>query len=336
YQRDGFAWLASLWELGLGGVLADDMGLGKTLQTLALFCHAREADPSLGPFLVVAPTSVVPGWVSEAAHFAPHLNVEAVTDTLKEAGRLIDEVAKADVVVTTYTLRRLDAAAYASVQWAGVVLDEAQYVKNRAAKTYRSVRELNSPFTLALSGTPMENNLMELWSLLSITAPGLFPDPKGFGEHFAKPIERMGDRERLAQLRRRIKPLVLRRTKELVARDLPPKMEQTLEVELHARHRKIYDTQLQRERQRVLGLLGDFDKNRFTILRSITVLRQLSLHPGLVSSSDLAVPCAKLDALVEQLDEVVLGGHRALVFSQFTSFLSLVRARLDLAGVRYA
>src|SRR5205085_11003876 len=123
---------------------------------------------------------------------------------------------------------------------------------------------------------------------------------------------------------------------ELVARDLPPKMEQTLEVELHARHRKIYDTQLQRERQRVLGLLGDFDKNRFTILRSITVLRQLSLHPGLVEAANAAVPCAKLDALAEQLEDVVGGGHRALVFSQFTSFLGMVRARLDQEGIRYS
>ncbi len=335
YQRDGFAWLASMWELGLGGILADDMGLGKTLQTLALFCHARDADPSIGPFLVVAPTSVVPGWVSEAAHFAPHLNVEAVTDTLKKSGRAMAEVAKADVVVTTYTLLRLDAAAYAGVDWAGVVLDEAQYVKNHTAKTYRSVRELGSPFTLALTGTPMENNLMELWSLLSIAAPGLFPDPKGFAEHYAKPIERIGSADRLALLRQRIKPLVLRRTKDLVARDLPPKQEQILSVELHPRHRKIYDTQLQRERQRVLGLLGEFDRNRFTILKSITLLRQLSLHPG-TDEAHATIPIAKLDALAEQVDEVISGGHRALVFSQFTSFLAMVRARLDHDGIAYS
>ncbi len=329
YQRDGFAWLASMWELGLGGVLADDMGLGKTLQTLALICHAAPSEP----FLVIAPTSVVSNWVSEAAHFAPHLRVEAVTDTLRKSGRPLP--VDADVVVTTYTLLRLDAAAYADVQWAGVVLDEAQYVKNRTSKTYRSVRELGSPWTLALTGTPMENNLMELWSILSVAAPGLFPDPAGFNEYFAKPITRMGDRDRLAALRQRIKPLMLRRTKELVARDLPPKQEQVLDVELGSRQRKIYDTHLQRERQRVLGLLGDFDRNRFTILRSITVLRQLSLHAGLVSSDDLGVPCAKLDALLEQLREVESGGHRALVFSQFTSFLTLVRARLDDAGIAY-
>ena len=335
YQRDGFAWLAALWDLELGGILADDMGLGKTRQALALICHARERDSDAGPFLVVAPTSVVPGWVSEAARFAPALGVEAVTDTLAKSGRTIDELAAADLIVTTYTLLRLDADAYGAVAWAGVILDEAQYVKNHQAKTYRCVRELAAPLKLALTGTPMENNLMELWSLLSITAPGLFPDPKRFAEQYARPIERGGDSERLARLRRRIKPLVKRRTKELVAADLPAKQEQTLEVDLHRRHRRLYDTYLQRERQKVLGLLGDFNRNRFTILRSITLLRQLSLHPGLVDERGDAVPCAKLGALVQQLSDVVGGGHRALVFSQFTGFLAKVRDRLDREGIGY-
>ena len=335
YQREGFAWLAALWELGLGGVLADDMGLGKTLQTLALICHTREHDPDGGPFLVVAPTSVVSGWVAEAARFAPALRVEAVTDTLAKSGRTIDELAAADVIVTTYTLLRLDADAYQAVAWMGVVLDEAQYVKNHRSKTYRCVRELDAPFKLALTGTPMENNLMELWSLLSTTAPGLFPDPQRFAEQYARPIERWGDGERLARLRRRIKPLVKRRTKELVARDLPPKQEQTVEVELHPRHRRLYETYLQRERQKVLGLLGDFDRNRFTILRSITLLRQLSLHPALVDERGETLPCAKLGALSEQLGDVVGSGHRALVFSQFTGFLARVRDCLDREGIGY-
>jgi superfamily II DNA or RNA helicase len=335
YQREGFGWLASLWELGLGGILADDMGLGKTLQTLAMVCHARERDPGVGPFLIVAPTSVVPNWVAEAARFAPGLTVAAVTDTLKKSGRSIDEVASADVVVTSYTLFRLDAEAYREAEWAGLVLDEAQAVKNHQSKTYKCVRELPSPFKLALTGTPMENNLTELWSLLSIAAPGLFPDPKRFGEQYARPIEREGDGERLARLRRRIKPLVKRRTKELVAADLPPKQEQTLEVELHARHRKLYETRLQRERQKILGLIDDFDRNRFTILRSITLLRQLSIDAGLVDEEHDDIPCAKLAALVEQLGEVIGGGHRALVFSQFTGFLAKVRGRLDREGIEY-
>ncbi len=335
YQRDGFGWLASLWQLELGGILADDMGLGKTLQTLALICHARDRDPSVGPFLVVAPTSVVSNWVAEAARFAPGLRVGAVTDTLGRSGRTIDEVAAADVVVTTYALFRLEADAYRTVDWAGLILDEAQYVKNHQAKTYRCVRELAAPFKLAITGTPMENNLMELWSLLSITAPGLFPDPKRFAEQYARPIERGGDAECLARLRRRIKPLVKRRTKELVAPDLPAKQEQTIDVDLHPRHRKLYDTHLQRERQKILGLIDDFNRNRFTILRSITLLRQLSLHPGLVEDGHDAVPCAKLGALVEQLGDVVGGGHRALVFSQFTGFLTKVRERLDHEGIGY-
>ncbi len=335
YQRDGFAWLATLWELGLGGILADDMGLGKTLQALALICHARDRDPDVGPFLVVAPTSVVPGWVGEAARYAPSLSVAAVTDTFAKSGRTIDEIAKADVVVTTYTLLRIESDVYGSMRWAGVICDEAQNVKNHQAKAYGSVRRLDARVKLALSGTPMENNLMELWSLLSITAPGLFPDPKRFAEQYARPIERHGDGDRLARLRRRIKPLIKRRTKELVAGDLPPKQEQTLEVELHPRHRKLYDTHLQRERQRVLGLLGNFDRNRFTILRSITLLRQLSLHAELVDERHRTVPCAKIAGLTEQLVDVIAGGHRALVFSQFTSFLAKVRDRLDREGVSY-
>jgi superfamily II DNA or RNA helicase len=335
YQRDGFGWLAALWELELGGILADEMGLGKTLQTLALVCHARDRNPSLGPFLVVAPTSVVSIWAAEAARFAPSLAVEAVGDTLAKSGRTIEELAAADLVVTTYTLLRLDADAYGAVEWAGVVLDEAQYVKNHQAKTYRCVRELQAPFKVALTGTPMENNLMELWSLLSIVAPGLFPDPKRFGEQYARPIERRGDLERLTRLRRRIKPLVKRRTKELVAADLPAKQEQTLLVDLHPRHRKLYETHLQRERQRILGLLDDFDRNRFTILRSITLLRQLSLHAGLVDESAGGVSCAKLDALTEQLADIAGGGHRALVFSQFTRFLAHARNRLEREGIGY-
>ncbi len=311
------------------------MGLGKTLQALALICHARGGDSGAGPFLVVAPTSVVSNWVGEAGRFASALRIDAVTDTLARCGRTIAEVAAADVVVTTYTLFRLDAHAYRAVAWSGLILDEAQYVKNHQAKTYRCARELAAPFKLAITGTPMENNLMELWSLLSITAPGLFPDPKRFAEQFARPIERDGDAEQLGRLRRRIKPLVKRRTKGLVAADLPAKQEQILDVDLHPRHRKLYDTHLQRERQKILGLIDDLDRNRFTILRSITLLRQLSLHAGLVDDDHEAVPCAKLGALVEQLKDVVGGSHRALVFSQFTRFLAKARARLDAEGIGY-
>ncbi|MFI5713775.1 SNF2-related protein [Kribbella sp. NPDC051620] len=335
YQLEGFRWLAFLWEFGLGGILADDMGLGKTLQTLALIAHAKEKqDP--GPFLIVAPTSVVSNWPAEAGRFAPSLKVVTVADTLRRRGQSLDEViGDADVVVTSYTLLRLDIDAYADRSWAGLILDEAQVTKNHQSKVYQCCRRLPAPFKLAITGTPMENNLMELWSLLSITSPGLFPSPSHFDRYYVRPIEKEADAERLAQLRRRIKPLVKRRTKEQVAADLPAKQEQVLEVELHPRHRKIYQTHLQRERQKVLGLVADFDKNRFTIFRSLTLLRQLSLHAGLVDEAHRELASAKIDALLEQLPDIIGSGHRALVFSQFTGFLDLIRQRLDAEGIEY-
>ena len=334
YQLEGFQWLAFLWQHSLGGILADDMGLGKTLEALALICHARQADPAGAPFLVVAPTSVVPNWAAESARFAPSLKVVTLTDTLARSGAdLAEVIAGADVVVTSYTLLRLDFGAHLAAEWSGLILDEAQYTKNHQSKIYQCARRLRAPFKVAITGTPMENNLMELWSLLSITAPGLFPNPARFRDYYARPIERMGDAELLARLRRRIRPLLKRRTKEQVAADLPEKQEQVLEVELHPRHRKLYQTHLQRERQKVLKLIDDMDANRFTILSSLTRLRRLSLHAALIDSAYEDVPCSKIDTLIDQILDVAAGGHRALVFSQFTGFLGRVRDRLDVAGV---
>jgi SNF2 family DNA or RNA helicase len=240
----------------------------------------------------------------------------------------------ADLVVTSYTLFRLEQADYVALSWGGLVLDEAQTVKNHHGKTYQAVRRLDVPFRLALSGTPMENRLMELWSLLSIVAPGLYPWPQRFTETVAQPVEREGDREVLARFRRRIKPFVLRRTKDLVAADLPAKQEQVLEVALTPKHRAVYETHLQRERQTVLGLVDDdFDRHRIAIFRSLTRLRQLSLDAALVEEDYAGIGSAKVDVLVDHLLELSAEGHRALVFSQFTSFLSRVRDRLDREGI---
>jgi superfamily II DNA or RNA helicase len=336
YQIEGFHWLAFLWQHRLGGILADDMGLGKTLQALVLISHAREEDRASPPFLICAPTSVVSNWAIEAGRFTPGLKIVVITDTMARRRKdLAEIVAGADAVVTTYTLLRIDFASYAALQWSGLILDEAHYTKNRQAKIYQCARRLPASFKLAITGTPMENNLMELWSLLSITAPGLFPHPDKFQDYYARPIEKLGNAELLGQLRRRIKPLVKRRTKEQVAADLPAKQEQVLEVELHPKHQKLYQTHLQRERQKVLGLIDDVDANRFTILRSLTLLRQLSLHAGLVDMQHDDLPCGKLDTLMDLLGEAVGGGHRALVFSQFTRFLERARQRLDAAGIPY-
>ena len=336
YQAEGFRWLSHLWDAGLGGILADDMGLGKTVQTLATLQRAKENGTLTAPALVVAPTSVVAGWTEEAARFAPELRVVAVTETEKKSRRaLADDVTGADLVITSYALFRIDEAAYRGLEWSGLILDEAQFVKNHQAKTYQCARRLRAPFKLAISGTPLENSLMDLWSLLSIVAPGMFPDPKVFAELYRKPIERGTRPELLETLRRRIRPFIRRRTKEQVATDLPPKQEQVLHVQLNPRHRKVYDTHLQRERRKVLSLLDDVEKNRFTILRSLTLLRQLSLDASLVDEQYAKVPSSKADVFMEQLEEVVAGGHRALVFSQFTGFLATVQDRLDAEGIDY-
>jgi superfamily II DNA or RNA helicase len=346
YQVHGFEWLVFLWEHGLGGILADDMGLGKTLQVLTLLSHAVQnpadapdaAVPGT-PFLVVAPTSVVSNWVAEAARFTPGLRVAAVTSTQATSGRsLVDQASGVDVLVTSYALFRLDFDAYQAHGWAGLILDEAQFVKNRTSQLYRSAAYIDVPFTLAVTGTPMENNLLELWALFSIVAPGLFPSARRFTEEYLRPAERgvRSQQELAGRLRRRIRPLMLRRTKDVVARDLPEKQEQVLHIELGAEHREIYDTFLQRERQKLLGLMDDLEANRFIVFRSITLLRMLSLDASLVDDEYSDVPSAKLDALLEQLEEVVAEGHRALIFSQFTSYLALAAARLEKRGIRFS
>jgi superfamily II DNA or RNA helicase len=337
YQLEGYHWLSFLFNSGLGGVLADDMGLGKTVQTLALICEAKEKNPDAPPFLVVAPTSVVGNWEAESARFAPGLKTAAVGETFAKSGLDAAELlAGTDIVITSYALFRIDFESYAAHNWSGLILDEAQFVKNHQSKAYQCARKLEAPFKLAITGTPMENNLMELWTLTSIVAPGLFPSPKRFAEFYQKPIEKTGNATLLAKLRSRVRPLMLRRTKEQVISDLPPKQEQVLEVVLNPRHHKVYQTHLQRERQKILGLLQDMNKNRFTIFQSLTLLRQLSLDVSLVDEKLHSVRSSKLDVLFEQLEDVIGEGHRALIFSQFTGFLDKVRQRLIAEGIAFS
>lgn len=355
YQLEGYRWLVFLWVHGLGGILADDMGLGKTIQTLALIEHARSSGGEAGvgtgtqgdaeagdaqtrrPFLVVAPTSVVGNWRLEAEKFTPGLRVAVIDATTKKRKSSLDEeIAGADLVITSYAVLRLDAEAFGALDWAGLILDEAQFVKNSAARVHQVARSISAPFRLAITGTPMENSLNDLWSLTSITSPGLFPSKAKFREEFVKPIESGEAPEKMARLRARIKPFMLRRQKELVAAELPAKQEQVLTVELESRHRKLYDTVLQRERKKLLGLLGDMDKNRFAIFRSLTLLRMLALDPAIVDESPDEVPSSKLDALLDHLGDIVAEGHRTLVFSQFTSFLSRIASHLDERGIEHA
>jgi len=345
YQKQGFDWLAFLWGHSLGGVLADDMGLGKTLQLLALIAHAREAGETR-PFLVIAPTSVLGTWRSEAARFVPGLRLRIIEGTASRRDeRIADAVQQADVVVTSYTLLRLDDSEYADVEWAGVILDEAQFAKNPSTKAHKAIAALRARVKIAVTGTPLENSLTDLWALFSLTAPGLFPSARRFREEYVQPIEKgkVPDNEeggdyrqrRLERLRRRIRPLMLRRTKELVAAELPEKQVQEVFVELSPAHRARYDAVLQRERQKLLGLLADLDRNRFIVFRSLTMLRMLALAPGLIDEADAGIPSSKLDVLLEHVQELQAEGHRALVFSQFTSFLDLAAERLTAAGISY-
>ena len=363
YQQHAFEWLTFLHTHRLGGILADDMGLGKTVEVLSWIAGAIEQGAFGGeptPFLVVAPASVVSNWAAESARFTPGLRVIALTETLGKTGvSLAELVADADIIVMSYAIFRLDYDELAQITWQGLVLDEAQFVKNARSAGNGLARSLPARVKLAVTGTPLENDVMELWSLLSIVAPGFCGSAKVFKQTYGDPITRaavarqrrryasvwpteddetirLGD-QHLAQLRRRLRLLMLRRTKELVAPELPSRQEQTIEVSLVSRHRAIYDTYLQRERQRVLGLLGDFDRNRFTIFRSLTILRRLALDASLIEPEKYAsVPSAKLDTLMEQLDEVVASGHRALVFSQFTTFLAKATQRLTKAGIDFA
>ncbi|MCF8611387.1 DEAD/DEAH box helicase [Gordonia sp. HY285] len=336
YQRDGLDWLTFLWDNGLGGILADDMGLGKTLQTLALFQHVIDDDPD-ARFLVVAPTSVVGNWAAEVRRFVPGLQVVTVPSTEKRAGRaLTEQVGDAQIVVTSYALLRIDYSVFAELAWSGMVLDEAQFVKNHASKTHQAARRLPARFKLAITGTPLENRVMELWSLVSIVAPGLYSSPRTFKEHFADPIEKGEEPERLDVLRRRLRPIMLRRTKGQVLADLPAKQEQLLPLDLGAEHRKVYDRFLARERQKMLGLLDDWEGNQIRILRALTQLRQLSLHPGLVDEQHAALESTKITYLAEQIPTLTAEGHSALIFSSFTGFLRLVAARFQRDGIEYS
>ncbi|RKS18002.1 helicase-like protein [Arthrobacter sp. AG1021] len=318
YQEQGAAWLNFLRTHSLGGVLADDMGLGKTVQLLAGLEQARTQNPEQ-KFLVIAPTSVVGNWVNEAHRFTPQMRVQSITSTAKKAGKsIVEQIGDAQLVVTSYAIFRLSFEEFEDAGFSVLILDEAQQLKNHTSKGYKQARQLSVPCKLVVTGTPMENNLMELWALVSLAAPGLLGGQKAFKDNYQKQISD-GDSERLERLKKRLRPFVLRRTKEQVVPELPAKTEQVLEVELEPAHRKAYDRRFQRVRQEVLGLVDDVDSNRFKILQSLTLLRQLALDPSLVDEGN--APSAKLEMLRELMADAVAEGHKILVFSQFTSFL---------------
>lgn len=359
YQVEGYRWLTFLYEHRMGGILADDMGLGKTVQALALLAHAIEEHSTaasgepFAPFLVVAPTSVISNWAAEAERFLPEAKIVTITETTAGKTPLAERVAGAHLVLTSYTLLRMDEDAYVSYAaglgpdegpggetpgWGALLLDEAQFVKNTGTRAWSIARAMPARTKIAMTGTPLENNLMELWALLAIVADGLFPSARAFRDLYARPAESGEDPAHAAtttaRLRQRIRPLMLRRTKELVAAELPAKNDVRVNLPLSPGHRRIYDTHLQRERQKVLGLLENMDKNRFTIFQSLTLLRRLALDAALIDPDAYeGVTSAKREYLVERLPELLAGGHRVLVFSQFTGYLKSIARALGEKGI---
>jgi len=345
YQRDGLGWLHFLRQFGFGGCLADDMGLGKTVQVLALLESRRaerEARPPAGdgrgggrpgPSLVVVPKSLVFNWKQEAARFTPKLRVLDHTGAGRVRAR--EHFDDYDLVLTTYGTLRRDALLVKDVRFDYVILDEAQAIKNAATESAKAARLLAGEHRLALSGTPVQNHVGELWSLFEFLNPGMVgPAAALAGEGAAT---RAPDPDSLALLARALRPFILRRTKEQVARDLPAKTEQTLHCELDPAQRRLYDELRDHYRASLLNRVDrdGIGRSKIQVLEALLRLRQAACHPGLLDRARLGESSAKLDVLLPQLAEVREEGHKALVFSQFTSLLAIVRARLDRERIPY-
>ena len=332
YQTEGYAWMRRLAEAGFGGILADDMGLGKTVQTLALLL----ARAGHGPALVVAPTSVCDNWVAEAQRFAPGLACSVYGREGSDRAQQVNEAAAGDVRVVSYALLLRDAEALSARPWATLVLDEAQALKNAATQRVQAVGALQADFRLALSGTPVENRLADLWSLMNLINPGLLGSAARFQERFAGPIERQRNEAARSRLRRLVSPFLLRRTKAQVLTDLPPRTEIVHRVEPDGEERAFLEAMRREALERIAQLnLSDGHQSRFNVLAELTRLRRAACDPRLVAP-ELGRVGAKLQAFERLAQELVDGRHQALVFSQFTDFLKLLAERLDAAGLRYA
>jgi superfamily II DNA or RNA helicase len=335
YQREGLGWLKFLQQFGFGGCLADDMGLGKTIQVLALLESRRaERESDRGSLarqsLVVVPRSLVFHWKEEAARFAPQLNILDHTGAARR--KPSEHFGEYDLVITTYGTLTRDALHFKNVRFDYCILDEAQAIKNAGTLSAKAARLINADHRLALSGTPIENHLGELWSLFEFLNPGMLGSASIFGGAGRNPDAKT--REILA---RALRPFILRRTKGQVARELPPKTEQTIYCDLDAKDKKLYHELRDYYRARLLknGADAGSGQFKFQVLEALLRLRQAACHPGLIDKSKTAESSAKIETLLAQLDQVLEENHKVLVFSQFTSLLAILRSRLDGAKISY-
>ena len=338
YQRTGYGWLSALAETGFGGVLADDMGLGKTLQALALLVARHLERAADRPSLVIVPTSLVGTWRREAARFAPDLRMLVLHGADRHERH--DAIADHHVVITTYPLLRRDHAVLLAQEWEVAILDEAQAVKNPAAATARHIRGLTARTRLALTGTPLENSLTDLWALFDWLIPGLLGDRRGFRARFLVPIERDGDAGAQAALNARVRPFLLRSTKAAVAAELPPRSVFDEIVPLGPQQRALYETIRASMDARVREAIAarGFAASRITILDALLKLRQVCCDPALLrrGAGEPITESAKRARLMEMLEALIAEGRRVLVFSQFVAMLELIERDVAARGWAYA
>jgi superfamily II DNA or RNA helicase len=337
YQRDGLAWLEFLGRSGLGGILADDMGLGKTVQVLAHLEAMRQRGELAHPALVVAPTSLVWNWRAEAQRFAPQLKVLILHGATRDAN--FAAIPDHHLAITTYPLLARDRDILVQQRFALVILDEAQAIKNARTQAAKVVRELNAPRRLAMTGTPLENHLGELWAQFDAVEPGLLGDERSFVRHFRTPIEKHADAERQVKLHKRIAPLMLRRRKEDVLIDLPPKTVIERGVELIGKQRELYESLRLAQHERVREAIRErgLAQSGIIVLDALLKLRQVCCDPRLVKleRARKAPESAKLDLLLDLLRELVAEGRRVLVFSQFAEMLELIERSLNAEGIAF-
>ena len=337
YQQQGLNWLQFLRAQGLNGVLADDMGLGKTLQTLAHIQIEKDAGRLTHPALVIAPVSLMGNWQREAARFCPGLRTLVLHG--KERHTVADSMAEHDVVIAPYSLLQRDRTRWLAAQWHLVVLDEAQNIKNASTQAAQVAGQLQSRHRLCLSGTPMENHLGEVWSLFHFLMPGFLGSQKRFGTLFRTPIEKQGSAERMAQLRARLAPFMLRRTKALVAQDLPPKVETVVRVALSGAQADLYETIRLGTEKTVREALDSkgLARSQITILDALLKLRQVCCDPQLLAldAARKVTTSAKLEQLMDMLTEMLAEGRRILLFSQFTRMLTRIEVELKQRGLNW-
>ncbi|MDO5061032.1 MAG: DEAD/DEAH box helicase [Actinomycetaceae bacterium] len=337
YQTAGIAWLDRVTTRGFGAVLADDMGLGKTLQILSTIETKRLNQELENGVVVVAPTSVLQVWAEEAQRFYPELKVTVVRASKKKRSQtLADLLRENHLLVTSWNLLQMDAKEYQQLQLDGAVFDEAQAMKNPRTSQHKAAKDLQTKWKIASTGTPIENSLTDLWAIMRVINPGLLPGFSDFNAQYGKRVESYADTQASMRLQALIQPFMKRRTKALVARQLPPKIEQTITVELGAKHRRLYDRYLNQHRKELLEVEGDKLTAGFKVITGLNQLRQLALDPALVEKDKDWPASAKTEALLELLLPLAAEGKKSLVFSQYTSYLARVKESLTAAQIRYA